>query len=66
MRYMVEQGQTTESRQKTVLSGFSCAMRLTRLISVPTAHVVPLGASSMVLMIVSVEPFASAAWTTSR
>ena len=38
MRYIVEQGQTTGSRQNTVLSGFSCARRLTRLISVPTAQ----------------------------
>ena len=30
MRYMVEHGHTTESRQNTVLSGFSCAMRLTQ------------------------------------
>src|SRR3989304_2530537 len=33
MRYMVEQGQTTGSRQKTSLSGFSRARRGTRLIS---------------------------------
>ena len=49
MRYIVLQGQTTGSRQKTVLSGFCCASRLTRLISVPTAHDVPAGASLMVL-----------------
>ena len=61
MRYMVEQGQTTESRQKTVLSGFSFARRLTRLISVPTAQTVPGSALVTVLMMNSVEPFESAA-----
>ena len=45
MRYMVEQGQTTGSRQKTTLSGFCLARRFTRLISVPTAHLLPEGDS---------------------
>ena len=40
---MVEQGQTTGSRQKMVFSGISRANRLTRLISVPTAQIVPGG-----------------------
>ena len=43
MRYIVEQGQTTESRQKMVLSGFSAASRLTMLISVPMAMTLPGG-----------------------
>ena len=45
MRYIVEQGQTTGSRQKIVLSGCSFASRFTRLISVPTAQIVPAGDS---------------------
>ena len=45
IRYMVEQGQITGSRQKTCLSGFSFARRDTRLISVPTAQLLPAGAS---------------------
>ena len=45
MRYMVEQGQITGSRQKIVLSGISFCRRRTRLISVPTAQVDP-GCSS--------------------
>src|SRR3990172_2986584 len=56
MRYMVEQGQTTGSRQNTSLSGFSLARRLTRLISVATAHCEPVGAAAMVLAMNSVEP----------
>ena len=41
--YIVEQGQITESRQNTSLSGFSAASLLTRLISVPIAHFDPAG-----------------------
>ena len=63
MRYMVLQGQTTGSRQKTVLSGFSCARRLTRLISVPTAQTLPGAPSAMAFAMNSVEPLQSAACT---
>ena len=52
-------------RQKTVLSGFSWAIRFTRLISVPTAQELPEGALAIVLEINSVEPFKSADCTTS-
>ena len=45
MRYIVEHGQTTESRQKTVLSGFSAASLFIMLISVPTAMTLPRAAS---------------------
>ena len=55
----------TGSRQKTCLSGSSASRRLTRLISVPTAQVVPAGAPRIVSMMNSVEPSQSAAWTTS-
>ena len=65
MRYMVEHGHVIESRQKTTLSGFSLASRLTRLISVPTAHWLPGGASVIVFRMNSVEPSMSAACTTS-
>src|SRR5487761_2153068 len=65
MRYIVEQGQTIGSRQKIVLSGCSRASRFTRLTSVPMAHTAPAGDSSTTLMIYSVEPFISAAATTS-
>ena len=62
---MVEHGQTMESRQNTVLSGFCWAMRWTRLISVPIAHTLPGGDSSIVLSMNSVDPSRSAASTTS-
>ena len=65
MRYIVAHGQTTGSRQKTVLSGFSRASRETRLISVPTANFEPAGASVIVRVMNSVEPSMSAACTTS-
>src|SRR3712207_7872762 len=64
-RYIVEQGQITGSRQNTRLSGSSASSRLTRLISVPTAQVVPAGAARTVSMMYSVEPSQSAACTTS-
>ena len=62
---MVEQGQTTESRQKMVCSGCWLARRWTRLISVPMAKTEPAGAAAMALTMKSVEPEASAASTTS-
>ena len=62
---MVEQGQLTGSRQKIVLSGLLIASRFTKLISVPTAHFVPDGASLMVFLINSVDPLMSAASTVS-
>ena len=61
----MEQGHTTVSRQNTVLSGFSAAIRFTRLISVPTAQEVPAGASEISFFMYSVDPFESAAVTTS-
>ena len=51
MRYIVAHGQTTGSRQKIVLSGFSRARRETRLISVPTAQAVRRGPSVIVRVI---------------
>src|SRR5262245_29471979 len=65
MRYIVEQGQITGSRQKIVLSGCSLARRETRLISVPTAQTDPGGDSAIRLTMYSVEPASSAASTTS-
>jgi hypothetical protein len=62
---MVLHGQTTGSRQKTVLSGFSFARRETRLISVPTPITEPAGASATYFAMKAVEPLASAACTTS-
>jgi len=38
MRYMVEQGQVIESKQKTILSGLLIASRFTKLTSVPIPH----------------------------
>ncbi len=64
MRYMVEQGQTTGSRQKIVRSGRSSASRFTRLISVPIASTSPGFAASTCLRMYSVEPAPSAASTT--
>ena len=64
MRYIVEHGQTTGSRQKIVCCGYSAARRCTRLISVPMAKVEPAGAASMAFTMKSVEPAASAASTT--
>jgi hypothetical protein len=49
----------------TSLSGWALARRLTRWISVPTAHFDPGGAFSIVLMMKSVEPTRSAAWQVS-
>src|SRR5579875_851667 len=66
MRYIVEQGQTTGSRQKISCSGWAFASRCTRLISVPTAHLLPAGARSICSTIYSVEPNRSAASSTSR
>src|SRR5438552_12635512 len=62
---MVEHGQITGSKQKIVLFGFSFWSRLTRLISVPTAHFDPDGASVTFLMMYSVDPLRSDAFTTS-
>ena len=64
MRYIVEHGQTTGSRQKIVCCGYSAARRCTRLISVPMAKVEPAGAAWMAFTMKSVEPAASAASTT--
>ena len=47
------------------LSGWASASRRTRFSSVPTAHAEPAGAASIVLMMNSVEPTRSAAFTTS-
>ena len=65
IRYIVQQGQLTGSKQKMVLSGLLMASRLTKLISVPTAHLEPGGASLIVFLINSVDPFMSAASTVS-
>ena len=51
----------TENR----LVGVAQRQPMDQVISVPTAHALPAGASSMALIIFSVEPAASAAWTTS-
>ncbi len=64
MRYIVEQGQTTGSKQNTVLSGYCAARRFTRLISVPTAMADPAGALAISLTMYAVEPVPSAASTT--
>ena len=66
MRYIVAHGQTTGSRQKIRLSGFSSRRRFTMLISVPIAQDVPDGAPSTVFRMNSVDPLQSAASTTSR
>ena len=47
MRYIVEQGQTTGSRQKIVLSGCSLRQALDQVDLVPTAQIVPAGDSSI-------------------
>ena len=64
MRYIVEQGQPTGSKQNTVLSGYCAARRFTRLISVPTAMADPAGALAISLTMYAVEPVPSAASTT--
>ena len=64
MRYIVEHGQTTGSRQKTVRSGYSAASRLTMLTSVPIAMTSPGSDAATNRRILSVEPNASAASTT--
>src|ERR687897_505661 len=64
MRYIVEHGQITGSRQKISCCGYSAASRCTRLISVPIAKVEPAGAAWMAFTMKSVEPAASAASTT--
>ena len=56
MRNMVEHGQTSGSRETTVLSGVSSSSRLTRWISVPTPMTEPAGASATARMMKSVEP----------
>ena len=56
MRYMVEQGQITESRQNTVLSGCCAANLLTRLISVPTAQAETRRSVGYLRFLYSVEP----------
>ena len=64
MRYIVEHGQTTGSKQNTVLSGYCAARRFTKLISVPTAMADPAGALAISLTMYAVEPVPSAASTT--
>ena len=66
MRYIVEHGQITGSRQKIVCSGCWAARRCTRLISVPIAKVEPAGAAWIALTMKSVDPEESAASTTGR
>ena len=66
-RNIVEHRQPNGSSVTTVLSGAtSCVRRLTRWISVATAQTVPAGLFLTVLMMCSVEPLTSAAWTTSN
>ena len=65
MRDMVEHGQTSGSRQTTVLSGVSSSSRLTRWISVATPITDPLGAAATPWMRWSVDPTRSATSTTS-
>src|SRR5699024_1833353 len=64
MRYMVEHGQMTGSRQKIVMSGCWACKRFTRLISVPMANTSPGCPAAMALRMYSVEPTPSAASTT--
>src|SRR4051794_13734547 len=56
MRNIVEQGQTSGSRDTTVLSGWSCASRCTMWISVPTPITLLAGAASTQSRMRSVEP----------
>ena len=49
MRYIVEQGQITGSRQKMVCCGYSAASLCTRFTSVPIAKVLPAGAAAIAL-----------------
>ena len=65
MRYMVEQGQVIESKQKTILSGLLIASRFTKLTSVPIPHLPPGEAISPCCRMNSVEPTLPAAWTVS-
>ena len=54
--YIVEQGQTTESRQNIFLFGFYFDNRLTRLISVPIAQVELGSESAIIFLMNSVDP----------
>src|SRR6266850_3346873 len=66
-RNIVEQRQPNRSSDTTVRSGAtSCARRLTRCTSVPTAQTDPTGLFFTVLMMYSVLPLSSAACTTSH
>ena len=62
---MVEQGQTSGSRQTTVLSGDSLLSRFTRWISVATPMTEPDGAAATARMMASVDPVTSPIATTS-
>ena len=53
-------------RDDGLVGATSFARRLTRWISVATAHTMPGGLLRTVLMMCSVEPLSSAAWTTSN
>ena len=61
MRYMVEQGQVTESKQNTVLSGMLIASRLTKLNSVLIPHFLPGRAKLTCFRMNSIEPTLPAA-----